>query len=534
MKNVALAHRSRQRGFTLLELLATTVIMAICSVPLVTALSKFVRSQRNDSMGLLQVNIHKAVDQYVTQNQTAIAAQPMPYTITPAMLSSPAVYLDPSYSTTNNMGQTPAIRVWKAADGSLEVVIASTGGQAIKDGDLDEIAAYMVKNGAAGGSIQSGGTSIATGFQGSWVRDLSPFGLAPGAGHIVDFLTYSASATVDDALHRTAHPGNPALNTMSTNILMGGNAIQGVSDIKFNAANQGLTFFGGGEHIVGTSDFGISFQTQSGAQRMKIRNDGGVNFYSNIGVRGLDPFSGIPAGWGGGVHTFDLYAEGSIAAGTGGAQNFMINSAGNGYFAGQLNGNLYNGTQYTGNEYYANGWFRLNGATGIYWGAFGGGWTMTDPTWIRAYGDKSIYTGGQVQAGSIQSNSTIVAASRITSNEYMLPQGGANVGWGCSPNGLLGRDASGSQVVQCKNGIWSTIGGYSSFQVARGPVVYGMGSSTATCPGGWVMVSGGGVIVNNPYATLPGFQSFPNPPTSFSASSTDARVGVQAYAICAA
>lgn len=485
MKNVAWPQKSRQLGFTLLELLATTVIMAICSVPLVISMSKFVRSQRNDAMGLLQVNIHKAVDQYLTQNFTAIAAQPMPYTITPAMLSSPAVYLDPSYNTINNMGQSQAIRVWKAVDGSLEVVIASTGGQLIKDGDLDEIVAYMVKNGAAGGSIQSGGTSVATGFQGSWVRDLSPFGLAPGAGHIVDFLTYSASAMTDDALHRTSHPGNPALNTMSTDILMANHAIQGVSDVKFNGANQGLTFFGGGEHIVGTSDYGIAFQTASGQQRVKINNDGSVLFGGRIGLVNYSP-DDLPSGWGGGLRTLDVYAAGTIATGSGGATKFWINSNGDGGFSGTLKGGTY-----SGGEYYANGWYRLNGATGLYWQAYGGGWTMNDSTWIRAYNDKSIYTGGQVQAGSLQSNSTINAATRIKAGEFMQIVGYANAGWGCdaSQGALLARASDGSnQPLMCKNGIWTMLGGWSRTTVAH---AQGYGTATATCPSGWTLISGG-------------------------------------------
>jgi len=489
MKNVALPRQAGQQGFTLLELTATMVIMAFCSVPLVISLTKFAQSKRNDAIGLMAVNLHKAVDQYITQNAATIAAQPMPYTITPAMLSRPAAYLDPSYSTTNTMGQAPAIRVWMAADGSLEAVIATTGGQAIKDGDLDDIAAYMVKNGAAGGSIQTGATSVATGFQGSWSRDLSQFGLAPGAGHLVDFLTYTASATVDDALHRTSHPGNPSLNTMSTNILMAGHAVQGASDVKFNAGNQGITFFGGGEAIWGTTDYGVSIRTGS-AERMKVRNDGSVAFSGRIATSGMDP-NDCPSGWGCGVRTYDVLASSVIAAGNSATQNFWINSAGNGNFTGTLNGNIYSGNQYSGNEYYANGWYRLNGATGLYWQAYGGGWTMRDGTWIRAVNDKSIYTGGQVQAGSLQSNSTISAADRITSGEYVQVNGYASLGGSCDGSGgaLLGRSNDGTnQMLMCKNGVWSALGGFSR---TTWVMAQGHGSATAICPDSWTLISGG-------------------------------------------
>ncbi len=45
--------------------------------------------------------------------------------------------------------------------------------------------------------------------------------------------------------------------------------------------------------------------------------------------------------------------------------------------------------------------FRSYGNTGWYNQTYGGGWYMSDTTWIRANGDKSVYTGGAVYAGKI-------------------------------------------------------------------------------------------------------------------------------------
>ncbi len=48
-----------------------------------------------------------------------------------------------------------------------------------------------------------------------------------------------------------------------------------------------------------------------------------------LGTNGLDPVSGIPSGWGGGIHTWDLYAEGSVGAGPpGGPPAAYMNSSG--------------------------------------------------------------------------------------------------------------------------------------------------------------------------------------------------------------
>jgi hypothetical protein len=44
------------------------------------------------------------------------------------------------------------------------------------------------------------------------------------------------------------------------------------------------------------------------------------------------------------------------------------------------------------------GWIRTYGATGWYNGTYGGGWNMSDTTWIRAYGGKNVYTPGVIQA----------------------------------------------------------------------------------------------------------------------------------------
>lgn len=66
------------------------------------------------------------------------------------------------------------------------------------------------------------------------------------------------------------------------------------------------------------------------------------------------------------------------------------------------------------NEVHASGWFRSTGNGGWYSAAYGGGLHMTDPDWIRSYNNKNMYTGGQMQAGSLQSNSTLSVAGNST------------------------------------------------------------------------------------------------------------------------
>ncbi|MGL5690237.1 MAG: tail fiber domain-containing protein [Bacteroidales bacterium] len=43
---------------------------------------------------------------------------------------------------------------------------------------------------------------------------------------------------------------------------------------------------------------------------------------------------------------------------------------------------------------YLNNWIRTNGGSGLYFQSFGGGWHMTDGTWIRTYNSKPIHVSG--------------------------------------------------------------------------------------------------------------------------------------------
>lgn len=67
----------------------------------------------------------------------------------------------------------------------------------------------------------------------------------------------------------------------------------------------------------------------------------------------------------------------------------------------------------TAPSFYASNWFRSTGATGWYSETYGGGWYMTDTSWLRAYGNKGVYTSGEMRAGTIRANSTLIAASRV-------------------------------------------------------------------------------------------------------------------------
>ena len=67
-------------------------------------------------------------------------------------------------------------------------------------------------------------------------------------------------------------------------------------------------------------------------------------------------------------------------------------------FSSYINQSLLTTSNVTHNQIFANDWFRVNGSTGIYWQTHGGGWQMTDTTWMRCYNGKALYVPNQIAA----------------------------------------------------------------------------------------------------------------------------------------
>ncbi|MBI2900333.1 MAG: shufflon system plasmid conjugative transfer pilus tip adhesin PilV [Planctomycetes bacterium] len=78
------------------------------------------------------------------------------------------------------------------------------------------------------------------------------------------------------------------------------------------------------------------------------------------------------------------------------------------------------------------GWHRTYGATGWYNGTYGGGWYMTDSTWVRVYNDKPVEIGGSTYSASLRYDGIIDPASTSDGNQiYGMPSGSTTgSGWG--------------------------------------------------------------------------------------------------------
>ncbi len=123
-------------------------------------------------------------------------------------------------------------------------------------------------------------------------------------------------------------------------------------------------------------------------------------------------------------------------------------SARNGRFSGAISGNT---ATTNGDITSNNGWLVTKNSKGWMNSTYGGGWYMSDSSWLRSVNNKGIYTGGQVKGGTVR------ADGRLYTGEYLQLEGTATAGTSCSPDGLVGRDSTGA-ILSCQSGVWRTSG----------------------------------------------------------------------------
>ena len=77
----------------------------------------------------------------------------------------------------------------------------------------------------------------------------------------------------------------------------------------------------------------------------------------------------------------------------------------------------------TASDIYSQSWVRTVGTTGWYSESYGGGWHMTDSTWLRAYNNKQIYT-ASTSPDAIHTAGGMNASGRIYAGSYIEAHGG--------------------------------------------------------------------------------------------------------------
>jgi len=336
-----------------------------------------------------------------------------------------------------------------------------------------------------------------------------------GSNDINNAVDYNGSGNITTGGRITAGSEITAKNGYGDAITLGGDPAGNDYELRL-AANKQLTIY---------SPNSTQYSTVLNVNRNMVVNE-------RIAANGLNP-NDIPAGWGGGIRTFDVVASGTIAL----IKNGTSAPAGNLAAYMNLNGDIYasnsinsantitaggrvtGGDIYSNSETYTNNWFRTMGDGGIYFQKYGGGWNMADTATINAYGGKNISTSAGMYASYMQSSGSISASGnisgngiygnyvqsngdvysagqtrsngRLTTNEYVQVNGVAYVGNGCGPNGLVGRTPAG-QITSCVNGVWRSPASTSIYYNSAQGVAYRFPSTSSYCNGSDVAVGGGG------------------------------------------
>lgn len=194
-------------------------------------------------------------------------------------------------------------------------------------------------------------------------------------------------------------------------------------------------------------------------------------FGKDINASGLLATNGFstsdkPAGWGGGIRTFDIYASGGYYLTYKGATAqskdwaFMVDNSGVAALKKQLS---VGGDSAA--KTFPTGWGGNNG-TGIKTfdvyasGTVGAGDENGNlKAYINTYGDihadRNINASGNIESSQNVKGATLESTGRATVGEFIQLNGQATVGAACSPNGLQGRSKEGS-ILSCVNGTWES------------------------------------------------------------------------------
>ncbi|MEI2263555.1 shufflon system plasmid conjugative transfer pilus tip adhesin PilV [Stenotrophomonas indicatrix] len=432
----------RQAGFALIEVsIALIIILGLAVLGMRLQMDSAQREQNARTGEWLRVVARGAIA-YQKANASALLAAATPTTPAIASPAQLASMLPPGLSATSPQGHTYSVRWFEKSTGKLEGLVVLQGGESLRGLSLIQVASAA---GGGAGFVDPLNPAVGKAPQGAWQVDLSAWGGSPGAGNPLYALFYDTEAadSTNDYLNRTSVAGKPELNRMSTAIDMNGNALANASTVDASGGVRAASI------AIGRADFGATpyaYETIQLTPSANLRIASGSNELVMFGNDFRTQFRG------------DVTTPGTVT-----------------------------GTNVRGAEVYADGWFRSSGQGGWYSQAYGGGWHMTDPTWIRAYNNKSIYTAGEMRAG------TVSAEGRLSSNDLKLNRIEAEGAW-CGENGLTARTNEG-KMLSCTNGVWRGGGGINTMVVTgprAGCTINEPGkSSFAACPAGTTLISGG-------------------------------------------
>ena len=382
--------------------------------------------------------VSQAAQAYIQANYSAVEANSTassPATITVSMLQNTG-YLPSAFSAANPFGQMWQVQVLQPTPGQLQALVLTQGGTQIGQVQAPMIAAQA---GAQGGFVPYNGQygtlndTVAHGAYSGWQVSMSGY-TNPGPGHLAALLAFNNGNLENNYLYRVAVPGQPQLNTMQTNLNMGANSVNNANEV--NAQSE--TLAGGNPNgQYGSLQIGSNYYYGDGSNAA-VRTPGSFYIQNQNGSGSAQ------------------IAEVSNVWGSGELQGGYINST------GDVNAQ-YNST--------ANNAFSMD--NGSWWANNAGDSSQSGNLWASGnINTPGFYANNNGYAGTTD---TFTVGSRVILGTAF---GGANIGWGCSPNGEIAANANGSgQVLACQGGSWQAMGGMTGYNQVGDETLPGNGSS---------------------------------------------------------
>jgi type II secretory pathway pseudopilin PulG len=221
-----------QRGFSIFEFGLVMILLAPLLVFAMKQMAEATNTETNRAAASHQTMIATALQRYQKENAAAILASTAsgPQTISLAMLRATGD-LPASISDRNPYNQTYVAGARRStANGQpiVEIMLTTTGGTDIPEKSLRDIAGQV----QGGGYVSHQAAATAKGAAGTWEIAMAPFGLSPGAGHLVTAMFFNDAGLIADYLYRNLVPGHPELNTMNTTLNMGTNDIGNARNVS--------------------------------------------------------------------------------------------------------------------------------------------------------------------------------------------------------------------------------------------------------------------------------------------------------------
>lgn len=410
---------SKQRGYTATAMIIMLSVGGILTAGVARNTIKTSAENSGTAVGSMLAQVNKAVGTYTVNNYATLVGGSGNLAPTVADLQN-AGLLNANVGSPP-MGGTYAIQITREPAGCVAPNCNLTSRvwltQPIRNADTGGI--DIRKLGAATDAI---------GGDGGWSDAISP-GTVHGAGGwnrpnpagsqagILMAINGYGSSSFAQYVDRAGKQG------MLADFQMGGNNIAGANGINANTVTlpggQGLQigsvrYYGDtlNSAIRVPAGGGIFLERQDGTAA-HIGSVGNISssgqIYSTSNIVSAATVNGAYVSSGG-----DMYAQGGMSASGNVVAGLTVQGA---YVSSR--GAMAAAGDMSGNEVYTNGYFRTQGDGGWYSQKWNGGLYMADGGWVRSYADKGVYTGGQMQAGSVQANSSlrVLGTAQIDGNQ---------------------------------------------------------------------------------------------------------------------